>query len=285
MTSVRADKAMLKTLIPDKELDEFYIGRTYGGIWDRDVLKHAREKRYNVILKGPTGSAKTTMVESYAAREGLPVVTIPGQRAGEPEHYFGSYHSTDVPGVYKWTDGPVTLAARYGGVVYLDEVNFVPPSILAVLHPALDYRRKVILQDKGNEVIEVHPDFQVVASYNPRYRGTFDLGEAFSNRYAITMKVDYSTKIEEQLVRGMPTLVEVATSLRMSVDNGELNTPITTNSLMEFEDLAVDLGFSFAQMNYLSRFEPEEEQVVTKVFELFETKLKEELTNYLGEEA
>lgn len=269
----------LASLVPDIAVKKRYISRKFGKNWDYEVLDYARQTKRNVIIKGPTGSAKTTMVEAYAARNGIPVVTIPGQRASEPEHYFGSYHPTPEGG-FKWVDGAVTLAARYGGIVYLDEVNFVPAGILSVLHPALDYRRLIVLQDKGNEIVNAHKDFQVIASYNPNYRGTLELGEAFSNRYAITMKFDYKRAIEIRLVKVMPSLVEIAGKLRKQYKVGDLDTPIPTNALQEFEDFSIDLGFDFALENFLSRFAPEEENAVKLVFKMYTTKLEEELESF-----
>ena len=70
-------KTDLSTLIPDKSELDNYIGRTIVGKWDVDILAYARKTRHNVLIYGPTGTAKTTLCMAYAAREGLPFYSVP----------------------------------------------------------------------------------------------------------------------------------------------------------------------------------------------------------------
>lgn len=65
---------------------------------------------------------------------------------------------------------PLTLAARHGGICYLDELVEARSDALVVVHPLADSRRVLPLERRG-ELLHAHPDFLLVASYNPGYRG------------------------------------------------------------------------------------------------------------------
>ena len=265
--------ATLKALVPSNEEYEAYISRTINGKWDLDLLQYARSTKHNVMLFGPTGSAKTTAVRAYAAREKLPFYSVPCNGAIEPTQLFGKWVPTETAGQLEWMDGPVTRLVREGGVLLVDEVNFATAAFLAVLHPLLDSRRVLSLLDHEGEVIRAHPEFQVVAAYNPRYRGTRPLNEAFLNRFAMKLPFPYLPEVEKELVQIAPTLIDVATQLRRSHDQGEINTPVSTNMLMEFEDFAQDLGYAWASENFLSAFQPEERAAVKNVLELHQDEL------------
>jgi nitric oxide reductase NorQ protein len=68
-----------------------------------------------------------------------------------------------------WQDGPLTAAVRAGAIAYLDEVVEARQDTVVVLHPLADDRRLLPLERAG-ELVEAHPDFQLVVSYNPGYQ-------------------------------------------------------------------------------------------------------------------
>jgi nitric oxide reductase NorQ protein len=77
-------------------------------------------------------------------------------------------HLIDENGTF-WQDGPLTKAVRNGGICYLDEIIEARKDTTVVLHSLADYRR-VLPIDRTGEVIEAHPDFMLVVSYNPGYQ-------------------------------------------------------------------------------------------------------------------
>lgn len=260
-------------LIPPEELADEYISRTIHGVWDLDVLAYAARERQNVMLYGPTGSAKTTFVRAYAARERLPFVSTPCNGAIEPSQMFGRLQPTETAGVLKWQDGEVTMLARHGGVWLVDECNFAPQSVMASLHSLTDARRQLTLLDHNGEVINAHRNFQVIGAYNPRYKGTRPLNEAFLNRFAINIEFGYLREVEEVLIDRAPVLVDVAEMLRRAYDAGDLVTPVSTNRIMEFEDFGFDLGYVWARNNFLAAFQPEERDAVRQVLDLKQDEL------------
>lgn len=124
----------------------------------------ARDRRLPVVLKGPTGCGKTRFVEYMAWRLGCPLVTVACHEDVSAGDFVGRW-LLDGDGT-RWQDGPLTLAARYGGICYLDELVEARADATVVIHPLTDSRRILPLA-QHDEVVHAHPDFQLIVSYNP----------------------------------------------------------------------------------------------------------------------
>ncbi|HEY6882270.1 MAG TPA: CbbQ/NirQ/NorQ/GpvN family protein [Polyangiales bacterium] len=123
--------------------------------------------RLPLMLKGPTGCGKTRFVEHMAYKLGLPLITIACHEDLTAGDLVGRY-LLDAGGT-RWHDGPLTLAARYGAICYLDEVVEARQDTTVVIHPLTDTRRMLPL-DRKSEQLEAHPSFLLVVSYNPGYQ-------------------------------------------------------------------------------------------------------------------
>lgn len=132
-----------------------------------DLYESAYALRMPLILKGPTGCGKTRFVEHMAWRLGRPLITLACNEDMTASDLIGRY-LLDADGTV-WHDGPLTLAVRYGGICYLDEVVEARQDTAVVIHPLTDARRILPLDKKG-EIVRAHPDFQLVVSYNPGYQ-------------------------------------------------------------------------------------------------------------------
>lgn len=265
----------LSHLVPDNLFAEEYVSRMVHGIRDIDLLRYAKAARNNLMLFGPTGPGKTSLILAYAATDLIPLVTVQCNGAVDPATFWGGVQML-ADGRLVWQDSEITKVVREGGVLYLDEVNFLPPKVAATFHGLLDKRRQITLLEKGNEVIQAHPDLQVIVAYNPDYEGTRPLNAAFKNRFKIKMRFDYDEAVERELIC-LPVMLSLAQKLRMAQRAGDLETPVSTNMLIEFEELAVDLGYGFAVENFLNAFGEDERQPVTEAFDLFSEQIKTEL--------
>jgi nitric oxide reductase NorQ protein len=137
--------------------------------------------RMPMMLKGPTGCGKTRFVEHMAWRLGKPLVTIACHEDMTASDLVGR-HLLDATGT-RWSDGPLTLAVRYGAICYLDEVVEARQDTTVVIHPLTDARRVLPLEKKG-ELVHAHPDFQLVISYNPGYQNIMkDLKQSTKQRF------------------------------------------------------------------------------------------------------
>jgi hypothetical protein len=258
--------------IPPMDRAKAYISRDIVGIQDLEVYDKARANKFDVLIYGPTGPGKTSSVVAWAASRKLRMATVSGNAALEPSQLIGKY-IPDGKGGFVWIDGPVTDVVRNGGVLCLDEVNFISPKIYTVLYSLLDDRRCLILLDHMGETVEAHPDLTIFATMNPNYIGTTPLNFAFRNRYVVQIPWDYDDKVEDKLVKSQALKV-LKNQLRAEANKGEFETPISTNMLMEFEKLVKVFSFEFAVENFIAHFELEEQDKVRLVFTTHEYNLK-----------
>lgn len=163
-----------------------------------DLFKAAYSARMPVMLKGPTGCGKSRFVEYMAYTLGRPLITVACNEDMTASDLVGRF-LLDKDGTV-WQDGPLTTAARIGAICYLDEVVEARQDTVVVIHPLTDHRRSLPLDKKG-EVIEAHPDFQLVISYNPGYQSLMkDLKQSTKQRFG-AMDFDYpQADIEAEIV-------------------------------------------------------------------------------------
>jgi nitric oxide reductase NorQ protein len=153
------------------------------------LYEAAYAARLPVMLKGPTGCGKSRFVEHMAWKLGKPLITVACNEDMTASDLVGRY-LLDANGT-RWIDGPLTLAARYGAICYLDEVVEARQDTTVVIHPLTDHRRNLPLDKKG-ELVTAHPDFQLVISYNPGYQSLMkDLKQSTKQRFA-AMEFDYA---------------------------------------------------------------------------------------------
>jgi nitric oxide reductase NorQ protein len=145
------------------------------------LYEAAYSVRMPMMLKGPTGCGKTRFVEYMAWKLGKPLITVACNEDMTASDLVGRF-LLDANGT-RWQDGPLTMAARFGGICYLDEVVEARQDTTVVIHSLTDARRILPLEKKG-EIVEAHPDFQVVISYNPGYQSLMkDLKQSTKQRF------------------------------------------------------------------------------------------------------
>ena len=146
-----------------------------------EMYQAAYEARMPVMLKGPTGCGKSRFVEYMAWRLQKPLITVACNEDMTASDLVGRF-LLDINGT-RWQDGPLTLAARMGAICYLDEVVEARQDTTVVIHPLTDHRRVLPLEKKG-ELVQAHPDFQIVISYNPGYQSLMkDLKQSTKQRF------------------------------------------------------------------------------------------------------
>jgi nitric oxide reductase NorQ protein len=161
------------------------------------LYEAAYENRLPVMLKGPTGCGKSRFVEYMAYRLGKPLITVACNEDMTAADLVGRW-LLDKDGT-RWQDGPLTLAARMGAICYLDEIVEARQDTTVVIHPLTDHRRTLPIDKKG-ELVEAHPDFQLVISYNPGYQNLMkDLKQSTKQRFA-GFDFDYPSEVTEAKV-------------------------------------------------------------------------------------
>lgn len=263
--------------VPDKKHYKEYVGREISkGITEFDTFDFALKTKQNVLIEGPTGPGKTSAVMAFAAKESKPFYAISSNVGIEPSQLFGKFVPTE-DGKFQWIDGPVTHLVRDGGVLLINEVNFIPERVATVLFQLLDKRREITLLDNQAEVVKAHDDLLIVADMNPDYEGTRPLNKAFRNRFAIQLWWGYDEKVESKLVHSK-TLRDLATRVRDETAKGTYVTPTATNMLMDFEKIALGMGYEFAVQNFLAHYSSDERDALAMIFKASEMGIKRDLS-------
>jgi nitric oxide reductase NorQ protein len=152
------------------------------------------------LLKGPTGTGKTRFVEYMSWRVNQerikaghkvdisPLVTVACHEDLTASDLVGRYLLE--PEGTRWMDGPLTRAVKHGGMCYLDEVVEARKDTTVLIHPLADHRRLLHIEKLG-EVLEAHPNFILVISYNPGYQTALkDLKHSTRQRF-IAIEFDF----------------------------------------------------------------------------------------------
>ena len=186
-----------------------------------EVFEAAWRARLPVLLKGPTGCGKTRFIEHMAwrihrdpasaigAQAGagagagsgrvgpaleIPLLTVACHEDLTASDLIGRYLLSNDATV--WQDGPLTRAVRSGALCYLDEVVEARKDTTVVIHSLTDHRR-VLPIDKTGELLDAHPDFLLVISYNPGYQSALkDLKTSTRQRF-VALEFDYPPPEQE----------------------------------------------------------------------------------------
>ena len=165
-----------------------------------------------VMVKGPTGCGKSRFVEYMAWKLGKPLITVACNEDMTASDLVGRY-LLDANGT-RWIDGPLTTAARMGAICYLDEIVEARQDTTVVIHPLTDHRRTLPLDKKG-EVVQAHPDFQLVISYNPGYQSLMkDLKQSTKQRFT-AFDFDYPEATLETQIVATETGIGAATASQL----------------------------------------------------------------------
>jgi MoxR-like ATPase len=133
-----------------------------------------------VLLRGPKGTGKSTLVNKVAEILMLPVNRISGSTDHDLDGLLGGKTLKNGEVVYE--EGLLLRAVTGGELLVLDEVNVLRPDITAAIHPLLEHRDRS-LAVPGLGYITPPPTFRTIACMNIGYMGTSPLNEAFKDRF------------------------------------------------------------------------------------------------------
>ncbi|MFT3801368.1 MAG: AAA family ATPase [Burkholderiaceae bacterium] len=218
-----------------------------------DAIEDITENR-RVMLIGHTGAGKTSFIEQIAARVHQPVLRANMNGQTTVSDFVGLW--TVKGGQTEWIDGVLPYALKTGAWLIVDEIDFAEPSILAVLTAVLEPQGRLLLKEKGNEIIAPHPRFRLFATantagamgeYRHLYLGANPLNEAFLDRWRI-YHIDYLSSAQERklLAARMKGLLDAATihamtlvaaDCRQAFERQELSCTFSTRRLLDWARL------------------------------------------------
>jgi len=166
-----------------------------------EIIDSAFEKGLFVIIIGPKGTGKTTLVREYAIRKSKNLQSINFSLRTRESHLVGSKTLTD--GNIGFDEGILVKSMKEGSILYLDEINAAEADELLRLDEALDDRRQLILKESGGEIIKAKDSWFVVSTINPlTHVGTKELPPQILSRFPVRVRLDYPPEdIEYQIIK------------------------------------------------------------------------------------
>jgi nitric oxide reductase NorQ protein len=159
-----------------------------------EVFNQINQLQLPLLLKGPTGSGKSRFIEFMANELNKKLITVSCHEETSATDLIGRFIIKGAETV--WIDGPLSIAVKNGHILYLDEVAEARPDVIVAIHSLTDHRRELFI-DKLGETIKAHPDFLLVASFNPGYQKGFKELKPSTRQRFVALSFDYPNQKAE----------------------------------------------------------------------------------------
>lgn len=137
----------------------------------------------NVLLEGPPGLAKTTLVKSLAEAVGGKFARVQFTPDLLPSDITGSFVYHPKTSEFSLRRGPI-----FANFILADEINRASAKVQSALLEAMQEQQVTI----GENTYKLPYPFWVLATQNPiEQEGTYRLPEAQADRFLIKLKIDY----------------------------------------------------------------------------------------------
>jgi nitric oxide reductase NorQ protein len=161
-----------------------------------EILEKAHEQGIFVLVIGPKGTGKTTLVREFAKKQSVKLDSINFSLRTRESHLVGSKSLSE--GNIQFDEGVLVKSMKEGNMLYLDEINAAEADVLLRLDEALDDRRQIVLKESGGEVIMANKSWFVIATINPlNHVGTKELPPQLLSRFPIRLRIDYPPEEKE----------------------------------------------------------------------------------------
>lgn len=189
-----------------------------GRVRELDLLLAAVSAGCDVVLEGPPGTSKTTMLKAITREWNIPLVFVEGNGELTASKLIGHHDPVRVLkedySVDNFVDGPLVQAMRAGGFLYIEELNRAPDETLNSLLAAIA-DREIVIPRVG--VVDAAPTFRVIASMNPYDNvGTTRLSTSIHDRLC-RLAVGYQDGEAELEIVAMRSVVDWGSPLEQRI--------------------------------------------------------------------
>ena len=165
------------------------------------ILEKAHESGLFVLIIGPKGTGKTSLVREFAKNKGFRLESINFSLRTRESHLIGT--KTLNEGTVSFDEGLLIKSMREGELLYLDEINSAEADVLLRLDEALDDRRQIALKESTGEVVKAKENWFVIATINPlTHSGTKELPPQLLSRFPVRIRLEYPPEdVELEIVK------------------------------------------------------------------------------------
>lgn len=161
-----------------------------------EILERAYKAGLFVLIIGPKGTGKTTLVRQFAGQMGTELESINFSLRTRESHLIGS--KTLDNGTVGFAEGLLVRSMKNGGMLYLDELNAAEADVLIRLDESLDDRRQLVLKESSGETIKAQNGWFVIGTINPlSHSGTKELPPQLLSRFPVRIRLEYPPEDKE----------------------------------------------------------------------------------------
>ena len=166
-----------------------------------DIIDKAFEKELFVLIIGPKGTGKTSLVREYATQKSKELESVNFSLRTRESHLVGTKNLVD--GNTGFDEGILIKSMKEGNILYLDEINAAEADVLLRLDEALDDRRQIVLKESDGRIIKAKDSWFVIATINPlTHVGTKELPPQLLSRFPVRIRLDYPPEdVEYQIIK------------------------------------------------------------------------------------
>lgn len=196
----------------------------------------------NLLLEGPPGTGKSTVLRSLTSHAGIPLAMVEGNAEMTPQKMLG-YHDPARVLSHGYRDedfvlGPLPRAMTDGGFLYVEEFNRLPEDTLNSLLTAMSERE---LHIPRFGLVSARASFRVIAAMNPFDNvGTARVSVSVYDRLC-RLVVGYQSEAEELDIVGRrtqtdrPDIAELAVRVvRSTRETPQLRTGASVRAAIDF---------------------------------------------------
>jgi len=280
-TDLKADEIIW---VPQHD-EDWVAGDTEMG--HMNALALAMEDDLNVLIVGPPGLGKSTLVRELASLVNQPVRRFQMDGEIRKSDLIGNKEIIVDPktgqAITSYVDGPLIEAAELGHWAILEEFDSSPSAVTFALHSMLENPRQYFVAGSKRPV-EFNKKFRVIATANTLgygdetglYAGTAPMNEALLDRFGLVIRMEYPkkdnevsiivsrTKIKAEIARIM---VDVATKVRESQKQEQMMTSLSPRRLINWAHVAKRLGNSTqaAALTITNKLPPNDSKIVAEL--------------------